>query len=305
MPLGYRIALYRPPTPGQMAALACLWEVSAPKPGNVYRGADFEDVTYVDFIASAVAVGSAVNDAYAGAPLGQCVRMAVELTQVLVGKNTNLGISLLLVPLAKVPRDVPLRDGVADVLRSLTPKDAADVYRAIRVAQPGGLGSVESYDVAGPAPDDLLAAMRLAADRDSIARQFSNGFADVLDRVAPWLREGLAAGWSLCDTIVHTHVRLMSELPDTLIARKCGAEIARRAADQAAAVLAAGQPGEERYRQALADLDFWLRSDGHRRNPGTTADLVVAGLFAALREGIIELPVDFYGGRPPRADQLP
>ena len=41
---------------------------------------------------------------------------------------------------------------------------------------------------------------------------------------------------------------------------------------------------------ALADLDFWLRSDGHRRNPGTTADLIAAGLFAALREHQIALP---------------
>jgi triphosphoribosyl-dephospho-CoA synthase len=54
--------------------------------------------------------------------------------------------------------------------------------------------------------------------------------------------------------------------------------------------LAAGRPRDEAYEDALADLDFWLRCDGHLRNPGTTADLVTAGLFAALREGIIEAP---------------
>jgi triphosphoribosyl-dephospho-CoA synthetase len=28
-----------------------------------------------------------------------------------------------------------------------------------------------------------------------------------------------------------------------------------------------------------------LRADGHRRNPGATADLIAAALFVALREG--------------------
>ena len=40
--------------------------------------------------------------------------------------------------------------------------------------------------------------------------------------------------------------------------------------------------------RALADFDFWLRSDGHRRNPGTTADLIAAALFAGLRDGWID-----------------
>jgi hypothetical protein len=34
----------------------------------------------------------------------------------------------------------------------------------------------------------------------------------------------------------------------------------------------------------------WLRAEGHTRNPGATADLVCAGLFAALRDGTIALP---------------
>jgi len=58
--------------------------------------------------------------------------------------------------------------------------------------------------------------------------------------------------------------------------------------------LAAGRPGDAAYHEAVSDLDFWLRSDDHRRNPGTTADLVAAGLFVALREAIIKFPVRFY-----------
>ena len=41
---------------GQCASLACLLEVSAPKPGNVHRGADFEDMTFADFAASRFAI---------------------------------------------------------------------------------------------------------------------------------------------------------------------------------------------------------------------------------------------------------
>ncbi len=40
----------------------------------------------------------------------------------------------------------------------------------------------------------------------------------------------------------------------------------------------------------IGELDFWLRSDGHRRNPGTTADLVAASLFAAIQTGQIQPP---------------
>jgi triphosphoribosyl-dephospho-CoA synthase len=144
--------------------------------------------------------------------------------------------------------------------------------------------------VAGPAPDDLLAAMGQAAERDLVARQYADGFREVLECSAPWLIEGRRRGWSNSTAIIHTHLRLMSEFPDSLIARKCGVAVARRSADMAAQVLAAGSPDDETFWQAVGDLDFWLRSDGHRRNPGTTADLVTAGLFACLRIGAIEPP---------------
>jgi triphosphoribosyl-dephospho-CoA synthase len=153
------------------------------------------------------------------------------------------------------------------------------------LAQPGGLGRSEEWDVSGGAPVDLLAAMQLAAGRDLVARQYVTGFATVFDSVAPWLREGQAAGWSLPDSIVRTHVRLLAAEPDSLIARKCGRGVAVDVSRRASRTLSAGQPGDEAYHQALADLDFFLRSDGRRRNPGTTADLLAAGLFTLLRDG--------------------
>ena len=279
----------RPLTIGQCAALACLWEATAPKPGNVHRGADFEDLTYVDFATSAVLIAPAMERA-GEQGLGQTVLAAVRATREAIGTNSNLGMILLLAPLAKIPRGVPLNEGIGRVLTRLDAEDSRLVYEAIRLARPGGLGRVEQDDVTGEAPSDLLAAMHSAAERDLVARQYANGFEEVLRFVLPAIERGQAAGWRLSDTIVHVFLELLSQFPDSLIARKCGRELAQQAADRAAAVLAQGSPGEAVYEEGLAELDFWLRCDQHRRNPGTSADLVAAGLFAALREGIIQPP---------------
>jgi triphosphoribosyl-dephospho-CoA synthase len=276
-------------TPGQCATLACLLEVTAPKPGNVHRGADFEDLSFFDFAASAVAIAPAMETA-ASSPLGRTVLRAIQATRTAVGTNTNLGTVLLIAPLAAVPRGRDLCSGVAAVLRSLTPDDSHRVYEAIRLAQPGGLGRVEKADIHAAPPDDLIAAMSLAADRDLVARQYTNNFEQVLQCAVPWLQEARQSGMTLSDAIVHVHLRLMSRFPDSLIARKCGAGLAQQSADRAAEVLAAGPPRSDEYQDRLADLDFWLRCDHNKRNPGATADLIAAGLFAALREGIIKPP---------------
>ena len=78
--------------------------------------------------------------------------------------------------------------------------------------------------------------------------------------------------------------------PDSLIAAQMRAASCRRSAAIARrACSTSGSPGDDAYERALADFDFWLRADGHRRNPGTTADLIAAGLFVLLREGRVEL----------------
>ena len=274
---------------GQCATLACVLEATAPKVGNVHRGADFGDLTFADFLVSAVAIGPPMEQA-GQAGVGRTVLAAVEATRIRTGTNVNLGIALLLAPLAAVPRNAPLHDGVADVLRSLTPDDSRLVYEAIRVAQPGGLGKSDTMDVAGPPPALLLDAMAAASDRDLVARQYVTGFSLVLDELAPALVRDCKGGWSLTDAIIHTHVELIARHGDSLIVRKCGRELGQQALAMAADVLAAGSPGDENYLRALSNFDFWLRSDGHRRNPGTTADLIAAGLFAALRDGLLQPP---------------
>ncbi|HZZ70865.1 MAG TPA: triphosphoribosyl-dephospho-CoA synthase [Pirellulales bacterium] len=271
---------------GQCATLACLWEATAPKPGNVHRGADFETLSFFDFVTSAVVIGPIMEQAGAQ-PLGRTIFEAVQATRAAVHTNTNLGTVLLLAPLAKVPRSQSLGGGVADVLASLTPADSEWVYEAIRTAAAGGLGQVNEFDIRGEPPPRLLAAMALAAPRDLVARQYVEQFDTVLNRVVPEILAGRERGWSLSDTIIQTQLRLLGDFPDSLIARKCGEPTAQQASAMALSVLSAGEPADENYEHALADFDFWLRSDGHRRNPGTTADLIAAGLFAALRDGLL------------------
>ena len=275
---------------GQCATLACVLEAAAPKAGNVHRGADFEDLTFTDFLVSAVAVGPIIERA-TEAGVGQTVLGAVEATRRLTGTNVNLGIALLLAPLAAVPRHVALNSGVAEVLEKLTPDDSRLVYEAIRLAQPGGLGSADKLDIRSASPPALLLdAMAAAQDRDLVARQYVTRFSLVLGELAPALAGCRQRGWSLTDAIIHTHVELIARHGDSLIERKCGPEVGKQASAMAAGVLAAGGPGDDNYYKALADFDFWLRSDGHRRNPGTTADLIAAALFVVLRDGLIEPP---------------
>ena len=59
---------------------------------------------------------------------------------------------------------------------------------------------------------------------------------------------------------------------------------------RAAELLSSGWPLREDGDDALARFDDYLREGGRRINPGTTADLVCAALYVALRDGTIELP---------------
>src|SRR5438876_11605378 len=69
-----------------------------------------------------------------------------------------------------------LRAGVRDVLDATTVDDAREVYAAIRLAAPGGLGQVDEQDVAKEPTGTLVDVMRLAAARDGIAREYATAF---------------------------------------------------------------------------------------------------------------------------------
>jgi triphosphoribosyl-dephospho-CoA synthase len=269
---------------GLHAQLACLWEATARKPGNVHRFRDFADTTYLDFAASAAVMGAVIAVAEDHG-VGATVCEAVRLRKSVARRNTNLGLALLLAPLAKARTHPDYRAGVRAVLRELTVEDAAQVYRAIASAGAGGLGRVAEQDVRGEPTVDLRQAMGLAADRDLVARQYADDFAEVFDEGAPAILAAVERTGSIEGGIIHGHLHLMAKFPDSLIARKRGLEEASESARRAAAVLEAGWPHAERGRRLIVELDDWLRGAGNERNPGTTADLVGASLFVLLRTG--------------------
>ncbi|MDQ2929575.1 MAG: triphosphoribosyl-dephospho-CoA synthase [Gemmatimonadota bacterium] len=266
------------------AQLACLLEASAPKPGNVSPGIAFHDMRYEDFLASAAAIAPAFLDAGVH-PVGETIRRAIEDTRRWTGANTNLGIVLLLAPLARAAHassPKALRDRVHEVIGATTVADANSVYSAIRLARPGGLGQVAAEDVAAAPTVTLAAAMELAADRDDIAREYVTAFARTFAVGAPALTKARAVGLDWPDAIVECYLALLAEAPDTLIARKLGPDAADAVRDRAIAVRAAGGMRSDAGRRAVALFDLELRDSRNSRNPGTTADITAAAVFVVL-----------------------
>jgi len=297
----YRVSM--PPLParcrpggrGWCAAVASILEASAPKPGNVHPGAAFVDLSHADLVAAGIAIAAPLEDA-ATRPLGGTILAAVSAARAVAPSNANLGIVLAIAPLAAVPDPpvcdagpwhgaAPLRprpDDVAAVLARLTPADAADVWEAIRLAAPGGLGSSPRHDLAGPPPTDLLEAMRLAAARDAVARLWAEGYAPLHDGLVADITAALDAGTPLDDAIVGAFLAQLAREPDSLIARRHGPAVAADVSRRAAAVRGAGP-------DALAAFDASLRRP-RRVNPGTTADLTAAALYILLRSGRLRPP---------------
>jgi len=269
------------------AQLACLLEASAPKPGNVAPSTPFHDADYADFLASAVAIGPAL--AAAGErPLGATIRAAVEATARWVPSNTNLGLVLLLAPLARAALRrgaAPLRTKLAATLAETTVADAREAYAAIRLAAPAGLGRVPAQDVAGTPTVTLVDAMALAAERDAIAREYVTEFQATFDVGAPVLKRALAAGLPWSGAVVEAYLTLLAAAPDTHIARKLGPEAAVAVQRRARAVLDLGGARTARGRDALATLDRELRDERNARNPGATADLTGAAIYVELLAG--------------------
>lgn len=270
--------------------LACILEASAPKPGNVYATRDFQNLTYLNLIHSGVAVGP-ILASIQPETFGQTVFEAVRVSRSVVRTNANLGILLLLAPLCCAAKTGVLNAVSVDrVIDSLTVEDARWVYQAIRLAEPGGLGKVNEQDVNAEVTVTLKQAMALAADRDTIALQYTNGLADVFDTGVTALAQSLNSGASLAEAIVWCQLCWLARFADTLIARKRGREEAVEAAKFASRILEQNQQGLGRGlldQPELGAFDSWLTAVGNQRNPGTTADLVAATLFCALEQSLI------------------
>jgi triphosphoribosyl-dephospho-CoA synthase len=263
---------------GEAFFAACRDEIEAPKPGNVHIFGSGHGMTGEDFLASAKAAAGLLSAS--GTSVGARILGAVEATRAAVGMNTNLGILLLCGPLAAAAErgGTDLQATLAGILKEFDRSDAEQVFRAISLAKPGGLGEVPRYDVREPADVGLYEAMAEAAERDALALQYVSNFRDVfvtgLGALAAARQCGLKPPWPT----VAVYLAFLAGFPDTHIRRKHGLAAAREIQHEALEMLSIFKA---RKVDSMADLLAFDRSLKSRdRNPGTSADLTVATLFA-------------------------
>jgi len=285
---------------------ACRDEIEALKPGNVHVFADGHGMAAAQFVESARVSSGPLTDP--GLSLGERILDAVRATRAAVGVNTNLGILLLCAPLiaaaelASIKRGAAANQGVdvsarglraslRDVLRTVTMDDTSAVFAAIAHASPGGLGEAED-DVRKPPTIGLIEAMGQAAERDSIARQYVTGFADVFEIGLAALNDAGNQGEKDMWPCIFAYMRFLSAFPDSHIARKFGADVALWIQKEAVSVEAElrAMADIDLRKRLLTEFDNRLKKAGI--NPGTSADLTVSCLLVARLRDNLHIAVD-------------
>ena len=276
----------------ECAQLALLLEVAAtPKPGNVDRCRDHPGLHFSHFLAGAVGARSGLEAAADpdGPGVGEAFEGAVAGMGRQSGGNTQFGALLLVVPLARTAATGDLsRDRASSVVEATTVEDAAGFYRAfdhvdVSVAEPPegwgpldvrrGSDAVPALRERGLTLEDVMAA---SAGRDGVAREWVEGFERSF-RAAALIApdDDNAADRPLTDRAATAYLELLAEEPDTFVAIRHGESTARSVSERARDALEGAIDPDD-----LADE---LVAEGV--NPGTTADLVAAGLFVALARG--------------------
>lgn len=295
--------------------IAALLEVSGyPKPGNVHRTENFRETRYEHFLVSEVVLFPILrNIAYRGhcfqqnkldssdLNLGSHILEGVKTTlHWQKGGNTNLGIILLLIPLACAagtlithpsPSIPLLRSKIGLLIKNSISEDTVKLFEAIQHANPGGLGQVEKFDVTTTSAEDLIKAninlykiFRMSADHDSIAKEWITEFQITFEVGYPYFKNLLKTR-DINVAIVHTYLKILGDYPDTLISRKYGTALAERVSNEAKDILEQGGLLSNSSKELLWKFDQRLRTPD-KINPGTTADLTAASIMVALLEGI-------------------
>jgi triphosphoribosyl-dephospho-CoA synthase len=262
---------------------ACMAELQALKPGNVHAFADGHGMTIYDFIQSADVTADLITRP--DLSLGERIFYATEATKNTVGQNTNLGVLLLCAPI--IDAALELRDGemlqhrLNETLLRLTVSDADYVTRAILLANPGGLGCVDQYDVREIPKVSLLTIMQSAQDKDRIAWQYANEFRDIMEfgltRYADAMIKWVNPAWSA----TALYLTFMLQYPDTHVVRKFGLSFAESLRQEAVEfeLMHSAAENPKLVQKILLEWDTSLKQRGI--NPGTSADLTVATLLAS------------------------
>jgi triphosphoribosyl-dephospho-CoA synthase len=197
---------------------------------------------------------------------------AAGMTPTGTGKNFEFDLSLL-------------RENLALVTRAATAWDSVHLYEAVDIASPSGLNTSSEFDVNDPDSKQrllkdnvlLLDVFKIGADYDDICYEWVNNFPVTFDLAYPYLGEQLKTK-PVNTAVVHVFLKILSERPDTFIARKVGKQKAQEVSADAKVILTLGGLETEAGKKALAEFDKKLRATQNKCNPGTTADLTAAAL---------------------------
>jgi triphosphoribosyl-dephospho-CoA synthase len=297
--------------------LAIMLEVSADKPGNVNLVVGFEGTRVEHFLASAVASAPFFEEAanrgiavsnhklrISDVGIGQIIKNCVaDINAWQKGGNTLLGTVILFAPLAvaagmtptkgnfvfEIPR---LRENVKLAVESTTPEDAVHLYEAIDIAKPSGLNGAPDLDVHDPHSKErilkgnvsLYQVFKIAAGYDDVCSEWVNNYPITFNLAYPYLMEQLKSR-DLNTAIIHTFLKVLSEHPDTFIARKVGFKKASEISLDAKKVLQLGGMETSKGKKNTIDFDRKLRESGNLFNPGTTADITAAALALCTLSG--------------------
>lgn len=280
--------------------LGPLLEVTIPKPGNVNRYEDFDDLSIYNFLFGDVFMSKVLYETaergrlisegelcYEEAGIGNLIRRAFEESISAQNSNANFGIIALAIPLAmacSISDDVMEAPSVSKTLiERTTPEDSVEFYKAVRLANPSGLRKEAKYDVYG---ENVFEELR--RDKINLKKIAEIECGEELI-FCEWLRgyelsyktflrvRDLAKVNNLEESAIIAFLELLSENVDTLIARKAGIEEALRVKDMAKRVLDGSI--------SLEEYDTFLREKSHRRNPGSLADVMAVALSILILDG--------------------
>lgn len=186
-----------------------------------------------------------------------------------------------------------LRRNLRRVLRSTTSADATGFYEAVDRADPAGLGTVSQFDVKDPASKRKIVSLgltlrdifRLAANHDSICKEWITDYQITFELGYRYFVRELKRTGKLNDATVNTYLNILSQVPDSLIARKAGIQKAKLVSARAKKVLAFGGLSTKKGRKETERLDEALRAKSNLLNPGATADITASVLALVTLSG--------------------
>ncbi len=276
------------------AQLAMLLEVSAtPKPGNIDRDHNYTDTRFEHFLASAVGVYPVLEKAARSkSGVGALIHEAVaESAQWQKGGNTHFGAFILLIPLViaagKCENKTCLKAQVQKVVKETIVEDAIDFYRAFSEARVKvkpvddlALGDAASLDKIRVQGLTLFKMMEISGSYDMIANEWVNNFQKTFE-CAESIKTKIKK-YGINDAVVLTFIELLSGNKDTFIQTKFDSKKAEEVSMRAREILQKGDIDD--IRDEIHSFDEELLKEGI--NPGSTADIIIAGLFVALFEGM-------------------